>query len=442
MSYAETNALTTIVPYPWPAELEPSEDFELRINGQRHFVHPSGFGSFASVDLTERAEVEIDAGFDFERVKVRPLRRGVEPTVEGRTVRFTLEEAGPLSIEFDDQLRRPLWLFANPPEESGERPDPADPAVHYFAGGQVHEVGLLELGAGESVYLEAGAVVRARIFGEGLTGVKIGGRGMLDLSRFERRSHRGLVLSGCRDVEIAGITIFDSGSWTVVPIGCEDVDIRGIRIVNGSACDDGIDLVACRRVRVADVFIRTKDDCVAIKAKQMSESEHWGGDIHGIVVERGVFWNAEWGNALEIGFETRADEIRDVVFRDCDVIHAEPERFQSGGVLTIHNGDRADIHDIRYEDIRVEDCGHKLIDFKVLWAQYSRDEQRGQVHDIVVKDVSVVDGPTPVSIVQGYDGKHLVRNVRIENLRLHGERVTDYQSARLVTERSSGITFA
>ena len=83
-------------------------------------------------------------------------------------------------------------------------------------------------------------------------------------------------------------------------------------------------------MRIRNCFIRTKDDCIAIK----STGDELRRGTRNIDVADCVFWNAEWGNALEIGFELRTDEIRDIVFEDCDVIHVE-----DGAVFSIHNGD-------------------------------------------------------------------------------------------------------
>lgn len=79
-------------------------------------------------------------------------------------------------------------------------------------------------------------------------------------------------------------------------------------------------------------------------------------NVRDIKVRRCVLWNAEPGNALEIGYELRCNEVSDVVFEDCDIIHCEYEGNQSGGVLTIHNADRAKVHNVRYENIRIEDA--------------------------------------------------------------------------------------
>jgi len=71
--------------------------------------------------------------------------------------------------------------------------------------------------------------------------------------------------------------------------------------------------------------------------------------VDNIVVQNSVMWNAIWVNGLEIGFEIRSDTIRNFNFSNCDLIHSEgPE-----GTFTIHNGDRALVQNILYDNIRV-----------------------------------------------------------------------------------------
>jgi hypothetical protein len=154
----------------------------------------------------------------------------------------------------------------------------------------------------------------------------------------------------------------------------------------------------------------------------------------------GMFLRLE-GYLKEIGFETRCASISDITFRDCDVIRCEREGYYSGGVFTIHNGDRALVSNVRYEDIRVEDAREKLIDFKVLHSHYSKDAQRGQIRGVHLKDVHVVDGELPPSIIQSFDRDHRVEDVTIENLRFKGRKIENFLDARLIAERAVGVRF-
>jgi len=46
-------------------------------------------------------------------------------------------------------------------------------------------------------------------------------------------------------------------------------------------------------------------------------------NVRDVLVRDSVFWNAEAGNALEIGFELRAEEVSGITWRNCDVIHVD-----------------------------------------------------------------------------------------------------------------------
>ena len=76
---------------------------------------------------------------------------------------------------------------------------------------------------------------------------------------------------------------------------------------------------------------------MCIKAASYPPDPAANRDVKNILVEHCVLWNAEPGNGVEIGYEVRCDEISDITFRDLDIVHCQ----YAGGVLTIHNADRA-----------------------------------------------------------------------------------------------------
>jgi glycosyl hydrolase family 28 len=421
--------------------LEPSSDYRVRVNGREIFVRGCEIASVAWLPWDGEVEVEVESARDFREAVVRPLSRGISLEVEGRTLRFTLSAPGYLSVELDGDIRRPLFLFAD--ERETDIPDPADPDVIFFEGGKVHDAGIIEMRSGQTLYLAEGAVVRGAVLAENAENVCIRGRGVLDGTAYREpgvKRVRMVSLVRCTNVRLEGITVFNSPSWSVVPAGCRGVRVRNVKIVTWGPCCDGFDIVGSEDVTVEDCFARTKDDCVAVKAVSYHDVSG-DSDVRNVRVENCVFWNAEWGNAIEIGYETRCDCMSDILFRNLDIIHVEEERYSSGATISIHNGDRAVVRDVRFEDIRVEDSREKLIDLKVLFAQYSKDDQRGHIRDIVLKDLHVVDGPIPVSILQGYDGDHMIHGVTIENLRFHGRAIDNATDARMVTERADGIRF-
>ncbi|MBC8079023.1 MAG: hypothetical protein H7X86_01670 [Gorillibacterium sp.] len=357
-------------------------------------------------------------------------------------MRFEVTAPLKMSIEFDNDIRKPLFLLINPVESSAI-PDRNDPAVRYYAAGQVYHEGKIELRSNETIYIEEGAIVYGVIESENSDNITIRGRGILNGSTWSRegemREQRFIRLTNCWNVRIEGITLVDGPCWHLVPVGCANVRIDNLNIITFVGGGDGIDIVGCQDVVVRNCFIRSKDDCVAIKTYNGSEAS--SRNVRNILITGCVFWNAEWGNAFEIGYETTCEEITNIWLEDTDIIRCEFEGYQSGGTFTIHNGDRALIHDVCYENIRVEDSREKLIDIKVLHAQYSHDEHRGQVRDIYFKDIHVVDGPFPVSIIRGFDGEHMIDNVTVENLTVYGKKISNANEAKMVVELSRNIVF-
>jgi hypothetical protein len=249
-----------------------------------------------------------------------------------------------------------------------------------------------------------------------------------------------IYLEDTEGARVEGITLVNSPTWTLYARRTNGTRIDGIRILNGGgACtSDGIDLVSSSNALVENVFIRTNDDNVVIKNLDSR-------NIHDITVRKAVLWNEPCGNALEIGFELRTGTIERVRFEDIDVI-----RVERGAVLSIHNGDQATVQDIVYDNIRVEDARHKLIDFAVVYAQYGPDRPqdpqerrrlmdtggawdgvlrvtpaerperakfRGVIRNIRVNNLHVVQGGLPFSILSGFDNDHPVQNVLIQGMR-------------------------
>ena len=456
------------VVYPWPQGAPRAQDFRVNVDDKELFVHDSKVAGFASFSFSGTCLVEVAVEKDFEKVDIRPKHRGIRHTTQGRTIRFELSEPCHLSIELDGDIRRPLFLFADPPEE--RKPKPSGKNVRYFEAGKIHEVGEIVLESDETLYVAGGAIVRGYVRARGAQNVRIAGRGILDGTGRHFKTNM-VRLSGCTDVELDGITFLNSYGWTLVPMRSKNVKIDNVKIIGWRDNDDGIDIVGCENLAVTDCFVRTKDDCIAVKASPgyFEEGESGLQDVRNVAVVKTVLWNAEWGNAIEIGFELQTQVIDSVLFQDCDVIHVE-----SGGVFTIHNGDFATVENIRYDDIRVEDARDKLVEFRIglsiysgdcpreyhrqnpnrrrsprgQWMPVAEDElsayarRRGRICNVHFRNVQVTAEKAPRSYLVGYDdNEHSVQNVIFENVRLNGKLISTPAEGHFTIENARGIRF-
>lgn len=403
---------------------------------------------------------------------VRPLSAKVVPVVKDGTVTFTLPHAGGYSVECDG-IHNALHLFLDPPIDYNVSPDTK--GVHYFGPG-VHRIGTLHLKDDETLYIDEGAVVYGSVHGKGVNRVRILGRGILDNSENveeilfkmdklgdgsadvgnSRREHTiQFVDSG--DIEIEGITIRDSLVYNIACFGCSNISIKNCKTIGCWRYNsDGIDLHNCRNARVAGCFVRTYDDSLCAKG-------HTGyryDTCEDILFENCVVWN-DWGKALEIGAETRAEHLRRIVFRNCDVIHV------TAPAIDIMNVDYGRVHDVLFEDIRIEYDAviqrptlqkddetpfpmdpnstymPKAVCFNIeKHAEYSSGlERRGYIYDITLRNIRIHADRMPPSSLEGYDEEHAVFDITVDGLFLDDRRITSLEEAQFsLGEHTRGVT--
>ena len=411
---------------------------KIYVNGRECAVYSNEACDFIIYSAAESgetlAEVTLEMNVDPAQVKVRPLSAGVEATVEGNTVSLEAKIGSKLSVEFPNSDIKPVFLFLYPKET----PIEITPNVRYYAPGEYTEE-LITLKTGETLYLAEGAILHAQVITRDSENVTICGRGILDITGYPKgkrlvRFHTGKGLT-VKDVSLVGAFGWSCSFW-----GCSDILVDNVNIITWQVTGDGVDIVGSHDVTVRNCFIRACDDCVALKATAYCGEEGLA-DVYNVKVHDCVFWNAEYGNGIEIGFETRCEEIYNVEFSNIDLIHVGDVGWQSGGAITIHNGDRANVHHIVYRDIRIEDCP-KFFDFKVLDSRYSKDAERGVIQDILVDNVSIVDGAFPASILAGFEPEnHPVRRVHFRNVSAYGEYVHNYTEGRMILDKTRVITF-
>ncbi len=422
--------------YPAPEAAEMAPEFALEINGQPVFVYNTRCAAFATFSFEGRIELKVTFASPIYNFDIRPKSRNIQGMQYRNQIRFTLEKPENLSIEINQNLKRPLFIFANPIET--EIPDRKDKHVIFFEKGKIHTPGEVLVKSNQTVYIEGGALVHGNFKTNGGRNIRFMGRGIIDNRLSAKGEVRPIEINQCENVLVEGLVLTENRSWSAPCFASKKVTYNNLKIVSSNDWDDGIDIVGSQQVLVNNCFIQSKDDCIAIKAG-VDYFTNFSSDIRvdSILVQNSVFWNGVWGNALEIGFETRTDTIQNVTFRNCDIIHVEgPE-----GTFTIHNGDRALIRNVLYEDIRVEDAQGWLIDFKILFSQYSKDKIRGKIENVSFRNISVEGDHRPSSQILGFSDDFGIKNVVLENFRLHGVKVTSTYNGHLTTIHTTGLSF-
>ncbi|HSI85629.1 MAG TPA: glycosyl hydrolase family 28 protein [Candidatus Methylacidiphilales bacterium] len=450
---ATTTALTH--PHFYPAAVPRSTAFRASANGIALDVlhHPAA--DHASLECSGPLEIEIeilvqrDHPFGKTAI-VRPLSRSITAEMKGSVVRFTIPQPENLQIEIEGLPL--LYIYALPvaPET------PTGPRVRRFESRKIHNVGLLVLKEGETCWIDAGAVMRGSIRSEHTAHVRIGGYGILDGSywtELEGRRRKALVLDHCRNARVEGILMLGPSQWMLVLGACTDIAVEGVRQIAKEGSTDGIDICGSRRVRITGCCLHNGDDNIAIKAirNRSGEDERvplgfpdedWKGTVEDVVVEKCSLYKINGGSSMEIGYETSTDHIRNIRFENIDVLAMH----NFGSVFGIHNGDRACVENIVWNNIRVEHHYDKLIDFRVVKSRWNIDKERGSIGNITLSNINVLqtqhNGGYTVSMMSGINGQHIIDGIRISNFVLGGRVVRSADDLDLLTRHVHNLIFA
>ncbi|MBQ8408749.1 MAG: hypothetical protein IJY39_07775 [Clostridia bacterium] len=410
------------------------------INGKAYRAYQNNVSKYVIYTAEDESINEADVRIVLDSLGndciVRPLSSGIKAKCIKNEIAFKVSVPCKLSVEFSSDDIQPVFLFFYRYEDKQVQ----DGNLRYYGAGE-HTEEEIRLNSGDILYLDEGAILHSYIVAEKAENITICGRGIIDNSCYSSTRRRMMIIRECKNVTVKDITLCGSNFWCCTLVGCENVLVDSVNIISWLMCGDGVDVVGSHDVTVQNCFMRTADDCVAIKA-----TEYIGAagmqNVYNVKIKSCVMWNANPGNGIEIGFETRCDEIYNIEFSDIDIIHCEHEGWQSGGAITIHNGDRAKIHDVVYRNIRVEDCVDKWFDFKILRSDYSKDEVRGSIENVLVENVALIGGAFPPSILSGFKANDsLVRNIRFVNISAHGEWITGILECRMIAERTKDISF-
>jgi len=442
--------------------------YQIKVNGKPVPVYDTPIASYAVFDFSGEVNIEVNTMYDVRWVDIRPLRWELKPEyTSDNSFRFNLKQPANLSVELNGRIRQqPLFIFAGTPETN--RPSKSDTNVIWFESGKLYKEVKLDLKDNQTVYIEGGAVVQGYIIANGKKNLKICGRGILDGSfnkSTEGNRNRFISLRDCENISVEGIVLHNATTWQVGLFHCNNAQIKSIRIVSESGSDDGMDIFRCTNVVVDDVFAHTKDDCIAIKSGGKYPSED---PTNNILVKNCVFWNSIWGNAIEVGFELYSNEVKNIRFENIDIIHVE-----DGATLSIHNAGQAHVHDVVFENIRVEDSRQKLFDIAIFFSQWGPDgiqdqdfidknylhgawdgvqkvpegkeeyhrQFRGKISNIVFKDIQVVGGLMPFSVFHGFDAEKNVSGITIENLTYKGRKLLTTENAKIRQMNTETLIF-
>lgn len=418
-----------LVTYPGIPGLVTSPDFTITADGKPVWVekigsnvHTAQYALYGGIEMeylnvanfscSGKLKLIITASSDIDSFIIRPKNQYLKANANGRNLTLTISGPQKLYVEINGLPH--LAIFANPIEV--DPPKKGDPGVVYFAPG-VHNPGILNLKSNQTIYIAGGAIVNANIRGNDLENVKITGRGSLQ---------GNVKISGTTNLEVNGVFIRNTDGWSNTLTDCHHSVYKNVKVFGYGAIYsvDGINPVSCKDFTIDDCFMRCRDDCVAIKSIDYKLSVDSIRVINSVMVG--------WANSdgVTIGFELNGGPVRNILVKNCDILYARGNGRTGGhSAFSIISDGPAQVQNIRYEDIRVEEH----VEFKSLEMIISDGtlygiDPPGHISGVYFKDIQWENGSKPF-ILTGFSDSNAIENITFENCTVGGKKINGKEDA-------------
>ncbi|HTG65968.1 MAG TPA: glycosyl hydrolase family 28 protein [Flavobacterium sp.] len=384
--------------------------------------------SMVSFDFSGKVEVLVRKNNgNINKVQIRPLSYKISPEINGNVITFTLDQPRKLSLEIDGDKLHNLHLFANPILK--EKPDPKDPNIIYFGPG-VHQPkdlpgDVFHIPSGKTVYIDGGAVIKAKLMIDHAQDVKIIGHGIIF------QPERGVEIRHSKNISIDGPIFINPSHYTIYGGQTNNLTIRNIKSFSCKGWSDGIDLMSCSDVLIDDVFMRNSDDCIAIYGHRWE----FYGNAQNYQIKNSILW-ADIAHPTNIGLhgnaEAGGDIIENINFSNIDILEQDEDDSIYQGCLAISASDNNLVRNITYENIRIEDIQEgQLFNFRVYFNEkYSGAPGRG-IENIALKNIQYNGNSANPSLIHGYDKERILENITIENLKVNGKTMLNTKDAEI-----------
>ncbi len=410
-----------------------------------------GAHSFAMIDAKDASfPLEIDLGVttDFRKVTVLPEHYGVKAKVTDGGAKTTIENYGNYTFVLDGDKTHAITLFIRA-DETYEAPEGYEvikvaPGVHneqlaftgekqvmYFEAG-THELKYnVEFKNNTEVYLERGAYIFATMpdmeekpflnpawsgkvrwyalfQGNGVSNVRISGRGFIDLSRLDWHARSGIQFDLCKNITVEGVTLNNSPEWTLYFTQSENITVTDVMLFGYRQNSDGIAIVDSANALVKDCFARSGDDLFEVKSM-------YGGctvKIENIVFDNCNAW-PDKARGLGIIAETVRD-MTDITFKNCSVGFASATWMEDLGGLVIYTEGPAKITNVTFENIELHQSDKYPINVTI------GDKSRAQIEGLTFRNITI-NGSRKVRICNRSTVGGAISGVTFENCHRNGK---------------------
>ena len=271
----------------------------------------------------------------------------------------------------------------------------------------------------ENIYFEPAAMLNNSI---GLTrypyvnfyncnNITLTGRGVIDLTRLDRRERRGIVFTNCSNINVSDIKIINSPEWSFIAYCCNNLSIEQVDIIGNRGNCDGFAICNSHNATIQNCFARVADDTFEVKAL--------GGmmDSNNITFSDCIAWG---GYARCFGITGEVNKkISDVTFRDCAVIYRDGvwDNDRIGSLVVVAEQCDGSIDGVHFENIEIFRDEGRAILVKI----YDEEAENFEMKNITFKNISYTSYLP--SKIAGTDSDTNTVQVELENININGNKM-------------------
>ena len=253
------------------------------------------------------------------------------------------------------------------------------------------------------------------------------GRGVIDMTRLDRRERRGMVFTSCNNVTVKDVKIINSPEWSFISYCCDGVSIENVDIIGNRGNCDGFAICNSHNVTVDNCFARVADDTFEVKAL--------GGtmDSHNITFSNCIAWG---GYARCFGITGEVNKkISDVTFRDCAVVYRDAiwDNDRIGSLVVVAEQTEGSIDGVLFESIEIfRDEGRPIL-VKI----YDEEAENFEIKNVVFKNISYTSYMKPK--IAGTDSKTNTVQVELDGITARGRQLL-FPKLKFIIGRHCDVT--
>ncbi|MBR5262260.1 MAG: hypothetical protein IKV49_00425, partial [Clostridia bacterium] len=259
--------------------------------------------------------------------------------------------------------------------------------------------------------------------------ITLTGRGVIDMTRLDRRERRGVVFTDCDNINISGIKIINAPEWSFISYCCTNVEIDNVDILGSRGNCDGFAICNSHNVTVKNCFARVADDTFEVKAL--------GGrmDSRNITFSDCIAWGG-YARCFGITGEV-CKSITDVTFRDCAVIYRDGiwDNDRIGSLVVVAEQTEGSIDGVLFENIEIfRDEGRPIL-VKI----YDEEAEGFEIKNVVFRNISYTSYMKPK--IAGTDSDTNTVQVELDNITAGGRKVL-FPALKFIIGKNCDVTKA